>query len=87
VTYTEEIANCNGEDITVVNEHSCNVLISDLIKFPYHHAWGASIYARVIATNIVGNSLVSAEGNGAIILTKPDAPTDFVNVPSVTHAT
>lgn len=46
--------------------------------------WGASIYAKVIAINIVGNSLISDEGNGAIILTNPDAPTDLANVPAIT---
>jgi len=59
--------------------HSCNVLISDLITAPYYLSWGSSIYAKVYATNIIGNSLVSEEGNGAIILTNPSAPYNFTN--------
>lgn len=63
------------------------MLISDLIKAPYHHAWGSSIYARVIATNVKGDSIVSNEGNGAIILTVPEAPIDLANIPSTTART
>jgi hypothetical protein len=84
VTYTEETANCNGLDSTVISGHSCSVLISDLITAPYHLTWGSSIYAKVTAINIINNSLESLEGNGAIILTIPDAPTDLANVPAVT---
>jgi hypothetical protein len=32
----------------------------------------------------VGTSIASAEGNGAIILTNPDPPISFTNVPEVT---
>jgi hypothetical protein len=38
------------------------------------HPWGSSIYAKVTAINLYGNSIESLEGNGAIILTNPDAP-------------
>lgn len=57
-----------------------------MIILPYHHVWGASIWAKVIAINVVGNSPISDEGNGAIILTYPDAPTDLANVPAVTNS-
>lgn len=36
--------------------------------------WGSSIYAKVIAINYYGASVESDAGNGAIILTYPDAP-------------
>jgi len=42
---------------------------------PYNLAWGASVHATVLATNIVGNSAISASGNGAVILTNPEPPT------------
>ena len=41
--------------------------------------WGAGVYARVVATNELGSSLVSSAGNGAIILTYPDTPVDLQN--------
>ena len=68
----------------MITNHKCSVLISDLIKSPYHMAWGASIKARVTAQNIIGSSIVSDTGNGAIILTYPDAPINLANVPAVT---
>lgn len=41
---------------------------------PFSLAWGTSVYAKVIATNIYGNSVQSSAGNGAVITTTPDAP-------------
>jgi hypothetical protein len=61
-------------------------LISDLIVAPYHISWGGSIYAKVTALNLIGSSVESEEGNGAIILTVPDAPIDLTNVPAITTA-
>jgi hypothetical protein len=53
---------------------------------PYYLTWGSSIYAKVIAKNIIGNSVESLAGNGAIILTYPDVPINLANVPSVTKS-
>jgi hypothetical protein len=64
--------------------HSCVVLIKDLHRSPYYLDWGASVYAKVFAINFIGNSPVSEEGNGAIILTHPDSPFDLSNVPIIT---
>jgi hypothetical protein len=54
--YTEELTNCNGLDSTIMQTHSCYVLISDLMIAPYYLTWGSEIYAKVIAKNIIGNS-------------------------------
>ena len=59
-------------------------MISDLIRDPYHIAWGSSIKAKISALNLIGSSLVSDVGNGAIILTNPDRPISLANVPAVT---
>ncbi len=48
--------------------------------------WGSSIYARVTAQNRVGYSVVSTLGNGAIISTKPDAPTNLVSISAINNA-
>ena len=37
--------------------------------------WGSSIYVKVAAKNFRGTSSFSTPANGAIILTKPSAPT------------
>ena len=53
----------------------------------YNHPWGASIYAKVIAYNVYGLSDESAVGNGAVILTVPDAPLNVVEVVTSRAAT
>ena len=40
--------------------------------------WGASIFAKVVATNFYGSSAVSDPVNGAVILTIPDAPKGII---------
>jgi hypothetical protein len=42
--------------------------------------WGANIYAKVTAINIVGTSQTSPAGSNAQILTTPDAPTNIAKV-------
>ena len=41
---------------------------------PYNIVAYDGIYAKVIATNVYGDSEQSVEGNGAIYTTIPDAP-------------
>jgi hypothetical protein len=41
---------------------------------PYSLSIGDSVFAKVIASNIKGESDDSINGNNAIILTKPNAP-------------
>ena len=59
--------------------------ISAIRAEPFYLEWGVSVYAKIVATNIVGDSLTSAEGNGATILTVPDAPINIVNLIAVTN--
>ena len=59
---------------------SCVIPVANLKAEPFSLDWGTSVYAKVIATNSYGNSLESDAGNGAIITTTPDAPTNIVEV-------
>ena len=54
---------------------------------PFSWPWGSSIYAQLSAINVYGTSTTSAVGNGALILTFPDAPLNIANVPSITSST
>jgi hypothetical protein len=45
-----------------------------LINEPFSLPWGSSIVAKVVAYNYYGDSLTSEPGNGAILITYPDAP-------------
>jgi hypothetical protein len=68
------LTNCDGSTSEVLSTQSCLVPITLLIDSSYQLAWGSSIYAKVSAYNLYGYSVESAVGNGAIILTYPDAP-------------
>jgi len=70
-TFSTDLINC---DQSASTDTSCTIPVISLRAAPFSHQWGASIYAKVVATNNYGNSLVSTEGNGAIITTTPDSP-------------
>jgi len=69
--FSIDLTYCDQSTSTVT---SCTIPVTAIRAAPFSHSWGASIYAKVFATNVYGNSLVSNEGNGAIITTTPDAP-------------
>lgn len=41
---------------------------------PFDLQWGDHIWAKVVATNDYGDSIESAPGDGAVLMTNPDAP-------------
>jgi hypothetical protein len=67
-------------------DNFCTVLIATLREEPYSLEWGASIYIKVLATNIVGSSAYTI-GNDAILVTIPDAPVNLADVPEITSHT
>ncbi len=79
-TFTAESINCN------VSTTTCTVPIFVLQAAPYNLAWGASIYATVLAKNLVGSSAESAPGNGALIVTNPDPPISLASNAVITSA-
>jgi hypothetical protein len=78
--YTIDLTNCDGTDSTIVTNTQCSIPISELRASIYYIEWGSSINAKVIATNDYGDSVESAVGNGAVILTNPDAPLSLSEV-------
>lgn len=54
---------------------------------PFNLVWGQSVFAVVTATNIVNSSDESLPGNGAVLVTYPNAPTSLANDPLTTDAT
>ena len=66
---------------------SCSIPTSVLRNSPFNMPWGSSIFAKVLANNIYGSSAFSNQGNGAVILTIPDAPRNFANNAALTSAT
>lgn len=49
--------------------------------------WGSSVFARIIAINIYGQSAESPVGNGAIIIRAPDQPTSITEIIQFRNAT
>jgi hypothetical protein len=85
VTYAEDLVDCDGTDAAIVSGTTCSIPITTLKAAPYSHPWGASIYVKVLATNVVGGGPYSTAGNGAIILTTPFAPQVLVEDPLLTN--
>ena len=59
---------------------TCSIAVTTLRAEPFNLDWGTSVFAKVIASNIYGDSLASPEGNGAVITTTPDVPTNIAEV-------
>jgi titin len=74
-SYSEELVSCDMSASTLL---TCSVPATSLIAAPYNLLWGSSVWARVVAINLYGDSLTSSEANGAVIITRPDAPINFV---------
>lgn len=86
LTYSET-SECNGTLPLVKNGRTCSVLVSTLTAAPFNLAWGQSVFARIAASNIKGTSPFSEPGNGDIVATFPDVPTNLKNVPAITSVT
>lgn len=68
------MVNCDASDVTIRDNAACTIPVSTLIAAPYSLAWGTNVHAKVVATNIYGDSSRSQAGYGAIITTNPDPP-------------
>lgn len=86
LTFTEELNYCSGASLTVINTKTCTIPISVLTALPYNLPWGESVWAKVQARNIIGDSPFSDQGNGSVILIIPDAPINLRNLARVTNA-
>ena len=74
VSFAIDITDCDGSQQAILDSASCSVPISTLRASSYQLPWGSSVWAKVNAFNLYGTSFNSVQGNGAVILTAPDAP-------------
>ena len=72
--YRHETTECDGNSAEVIANRVCLISLSRLTAAPYSLVLDESIWVKVIATNIYGDSEFSVEGNGALIKLVPDAP-------------
>lgn len=84
-TYHKELTSCDGSNPAIISAASCTIPIATLMAAPFNLPWGSSIYVKLTATNIQGTTPESPVGNGATILTFPDSPINFQNVPTITN--
>lgn len=77
-SFTTELTYCDGSDSSIVSALTCTVPISTFRSTPFELNLLDSVYVKVFATNVKGDSLESLEGNGATIITKPDAPINLL---------
>jgi hypothetical protein len=55
-TYTQESVDCVGTDATVISNKYCNINSSTFSVAPYNIGGGDSIWAKVIAVNLYGET-------------------------------
>ena len=75
-----ELNNCDGTQTEIISTQQCTIPVAVLKAEPFSLPWGASVYAKLYATNSEGDSVMSDEGNGAYITTYPDPPINLVEV-------
>jgi len=80
------IADCDGSSSAAVQTRQCTIAIESLQQTPFDLPWGSSIYAKVSAVNIMGESQSSQGGNGAVILRVPDIPVNLQNQAAFSNA-
>jgi hypothetical protein len=49
--------------------------------------WGSHVWAKVISFNVYGESPISDEGNGGLLLTIPDPPINLIEIVGTRGAT
>ena len=75
-TFEKDLTNCNAEtSSSILSSRSCTIPVAALRSSPFNLVDSASVTARVTATNSIGSSAVSLEGNGAVLPNAVSAPT------------
>ena len=75
-TFIKDVTNCDAEtSSSILSSRSCTISVVALRSSPFNLVDSASVTARVTATNAIGSSAVSLEGNGAVLPNAVSAPT------------
>jgi hypothetical protein len=73
--YSEHV--CDGTTLEALAQTQCSVPLKTFIGEPYNLKHLSSIFARIVAVNFYGDSVLSDAGNGAILFFVPDPPIDL----------
>jgi hypothetical protein len=87
VTFAREETVCASYDSYTIGIGRCQIGKSLLRGEPFNLAYGDEIQAKVIATNIVGDSESSDLATGTLLVKQPSPPVNLQNVPEITTAT
>jgi len=71
VSFSLELISCDGSNTELVQATECSISVQILMDAPFNLPWGSNIHAKLIATNLYGDSIESAVGNGALMITLP----------------
>jgi hypothetical protein len=55
-SYTQESVDCDGNDATVISNRFCYVSTNTIASSPYDLIGGDSVWAKVIAVNVYGET-------------------------------
>jgi hypothetical protein len=86
VTFTEETVDCVGTDVDVIANRVCLINLDTLIVAPYSLVLNEEIKAKIIATNVYGDSPYSEVGNDGLTKLIPDVPINLANNAVITDA-
>lgn len=79
-TFNTQLTYCNGSSPAVVSTRTCTIPVAVLLASPFSLTWGTEVFAKIIATNSIGDSNESNLGRGGIIATYPDAPINISEI-------
>ena len=80
-------ASCHGADPSIIVATTCTIPSASFTQAPFNLVWGSQINATVTAVNNKGLSVTSEKGSGAVILTRPQAPLNLKDRPTITTST
>jgi Fibronectin type III domain len=78
VTHSTALTNCDGTQTIIRDNSQCTIPVAILKASPFSLPWGANVHAKIVATNIYGDSGKSLPGSGPYITTNPDPPINLV---------
>lgn len=80
-SWSQEPINCDGiNDFAVISQRSCSIPVDILRATPFNLTTGKSIRAKVIAFNVIGDSIESQIGSGGLMPIPPYVPTAPINL-------
>lgn len=85
-TFNIDFTYCDGEAPATMSERRCEIPAVSFVSELYGLTWGDSVYAKVVAHNVYGDSQESALSNPTLLMTTADAPINLQELTSLRSA-